>query len=493
MPVDSFNKRPVSEPARNYGNEIAVFPLRFRNRRLERIFRTKWFRATRPANRNWKVASVATYIIITLMLVPASGPGIFEFQWFRLAVCLPLQVLGVIHAIAFKYNERSFHTIFLVTSFATYFNALYSFLFSDPSDAILYLYECALVYVFVHNYYPVRFQVILWFSAVSTSVAFVAFVIVDVSVQVAMLPLDMLLVGTIGMAVTCNSCCYLKEVLARRNFLEIRRARVMTRRAENLRRKALDATVAKSRFLAIAAHELRTPLNGINGFSELLRYMSRGHVSQSAIEKRFIEIEDVAREMSELVDHILEASLVQGEEDTVPETRFNILECLQAAARRSSNRRVRCGVETAGYRDAGQLLMQAHAGTLNIILDNLLALNRVPGSTDYRLSLIPESSPQGAWLILVTPRQGHSNNRSQTDQNDPTLPDSEEGNLRLTEALARKMDASIISFTDDDQHETKALRLPAHRLSLNPDDASDIRAGHAPDWRQPALIGGAGA
>ena len=41
--------------------------------------------------------------------------------------------------------------------------------------------------------------------------------------------------------------------------------------AEKARRRADDANLAKSRFLATMSHELRTPLNAILGFSEVLK------------------------------------------------------------------------------------------------------------------------------------------------------------------------------------------------------------------------------
>lgn len=54
----------------------------------------------------------------------------------------------------------------------------------------------------------------------------------------------------------------------RRRLEDCLRARTLA--AQEARRKAEDASAARSRFLAMMSHELRTPLNGVAGFADLL-------------------------------------------------------------------------------------------------------------------------------------------------------------------------------------------------------------------------------
>ena len=53
-----------------------------------------------------------------------------------------------------------------------------------------------------------------------------------------------------------------------RIFAELEQAKA---NSDEARRRAEEANLAKSRFLATMSHELRTPLNAILGFSEVMK------------------------------------------------------------------------------------------------------------------------------------------------------------------------------------------------------------------------------
>ncbi|RYJ00663.1 MAG: hypothetical protein EON47_13155, partial [Acetobacteraceae bacterium] len=61
----------------------------------------------------------------------------------------------------------------------------------------------------------------------------------------------------------------LSTVMSERRRLETR-LRARTLAAQEARRRAEDASAARSRFLAVMSHEMRTPLNGVAGFAGLL-------------------------------------------------------------------------------------------------------------------------------------------------------------------------------------------------------------------------------
>ena len=64
-----------------------------------------------------------------------------------------------------------------------------------------------------------------------------------------------------------QNCANLEQDLKDMLIAELEEARVMSDQA---RRRAEDANLAKSQFLATMSHELRTPLNAILGFSEVM-------------------------------------------------------------------------------------------------------------------------------------------------------------------------------------------------------------------------------
>lgn len=76
-------------------------------------------------------------------------------------------------------------------------------------------------------------------------------------------------VYNIYMLATVAAVLPLSTVMSERRRLEAR-LRARTLAAQEARRRAEDASAARSRFLAVMSHEMRTPLNGVAGFADLL-------------------------------------------------------------------------------------------------------------------------------------------------------------------------------------------------------------------------------
>ncbi|MHB0867427.1 MAG: ATP-binding protein [Thermoleophilia bacterium] len=84
---------------------------------------------------------------------------------------------------------------------------------------------------------------------------------------------------------------------------------------DNLRRvnlNLLEANRLKSEFLAVMSHELRTPLNAIIGFSEVLKDMGEGELSDRQ-EKYLTNIETSGRRLLRLINDILDLAKVNSE------------------------------------------------------------------------------------------------------------------------------------------------------------------------------------
>ena len=104
------------------------------------------------------------------------------------------------------------------------------------------------------------------------------------------------------------------NTLRRANDLEAlvqeRTAELAARNAELLRsqREAMEATRAKSEFLATMSHEIRTPMNGIIG----LTYLALQHEASDAIRDYLAKIDVTSRTLLRIINDILDFSKVES-------------------------------------------------------------------------------------------------------------------------------------------------------------------------------------
>ncbi len=90
---------------------------------------------------------------------------------------------------------------------------------------------------------------------------------------------------------------------------EVETAKAMS---EEARRRAEDANLAKSRFLATMSHELRTPLNAILGFSEVMGKEVLGPMENDTYRDYANDIHDSGRHLLDLINEILDLSRVEA-------------------------------------------------------------------------------------------------------------------------------------------------------------------------------------
>ncbi|SDE12027.1 ATP-binding protein [Rhodospira trueperi] len=88
-------------------------------------------------------------------------------------------------------------------------------------------------------------------------------------------------------------------------------------------RRAEAANVAKSEFLANMSHELRTPLNAIIGFSELMANRVLGPLPETYAEYPDL-IGGSGRHLLEIVDNVLDLSLIEAESMKLERERFGM-------------------------------------------------------------------------------------------------------------------------------------------------------------------------
>lgn len=82
--------------------------------------------------------------------------------------------------------------------------------------------------------------------------------------------------------------------------------------SDEARRRAEEANLAKSRFLASMSHELRTPLNAILGFSEVMQNEVLGPIGNENYREYARDIHASGRHLLELINEILDLSRIEA-------------------------------------------------------------------------------------------------------------------------------------------------------------------------------------
>lgn len=82
--------------------------------------------------------------------------------------------------------------------------------------------------------------------------------------------------------------------------------------SDEARRRAEEANLAKSRFLASMSHELRTPLNAILGFSEVMADEVLGPMQNPTYKEYARDIHDSGKHLLDLINEILDISRIEA-------------------------------------------------------------------------------------------------------------------------------------------------------------------------------------
>ncbi|MCF6322427.1 MAG: HAMP domain-containing histidine kinase [Rhizobiaceae bacterium] len=82
--------------------------------------------------------------------------------------------------------------------------------------------------------------------------------------------------------------------------------------SEEARRRAEEANLAKSRFLATMSHELRTPLNAILGFSEIMKNEALGPMQNNTYKNYAGDIHSSGDHLLKVINEILDLSRIEA-------------------------------------------------------------------------------------------------------------------------------------------------------------------------------------
>jgi two-component system, cell cycle sensor histidine kinase PleC len=96
--------------------------------------------------------------------------------------------------------------------------------------------------------------------------------------------------------------------------------------SDEARRRAEEANLAKSRFLASMSHELRTPLNAILGFSEVMSHEVMGPLNNPTYKEYSNDIHRSGEHLLNLINEILDLSRIEAGRYELNEEAISILE-----------------------------------------------------------------------------------------------------------------------------------------------------------------------
>ncbi|MCO6186241.1 HAMP domain-containing sensor histidine kinase [Rhizobium sp. L1K21] len=115
--------------------------------------------------------------------------------------------------------------------------------------------------------------------------------------------------------------------------------------SDEARRRAEDANLAKSRFLASMSHELRTPLNAILGFSEVMSNEVMGPLNNPMYKEYANDINNSGKHLLNLINEILDLSRIEAGRYELQETAVSLTDvaedCIGMVQLKANNKSIR--------------------------------------------------------------------------------------------------------------------------------------------------------
>ncbi|MGI9477613.1 MAG: sensor histidine kinase [Hyphomicrobiaceae bacterium] len=191
------------------------------------------------------------------------------------------------------------------------------------------------------------------------------------------------------------------EFRAQKDLLiaELEEARVMSDQA---RRRAEEANLAKSQFLATMSHELRTPLNAILGFSEVMTKEIMGPLENPTYREYTSNIHASGTHLLNLINEILDLSRIEAGKYELHEQAMNVCDTLDDCHRLLQLRAENKGLRLVQDFGSGMATIWADERAMRQIFLNLItnAIKFTPRGGKITISARTEAD--GSQVICVS-------------------------------------------------------------------------------------------
>ena len=171
--------------------------------------------------------------------------------------------------------------------------------------------------------------------------------------------------------------------------------------SDEARRRAEDANLAKSRFLATMSHELRTPLNAVLGFSEVMKNEILGPFGNEHYREYADNIHTSGSHLLNLINEILDLSRIEAGKYDLYEQPVRICDILDDSHGLLKLRAETKGLQIVEHYDATLPPLLADERAVRQICLNLLsnAIKFTP--RDGCITLIAQATVEGGQMLSV--------------------------------------------------------------------------------------------
>lgn len=248
------------------------------------------------------------------------------------------------------------------------------------------------------------------------------------------------------------------------------RAELQTKTEVELRCKAVDASRAKSEFLALVSHELRTPLNAILGFSETIATQAFGSGATERYREYAADIHESGSHLLSIINDILDLTKVEAGRYELHEEEVDLdgllRRCVALLRERAGEKGLVLACQNSDIR------LRADARALKQIVINLLSNAIKFTGQGGRVELRAAAGPQGPEIAVIDSGIGMSpDDLSRAlqpfGQAASALTRSVEGSglgLNVTQALTRLHGGHLAIQSTPGRGTTVVVHLPGSRL-----------------------------
>ena len=172
--------------------------------------------------------------------------------------------------------------------------------------------------------------------------------------------------------------------------------------SEEARKRAEEASLAKSRFLATMSHELRTPLNAILGFSEVMRDEIMGPIGNDTYKEYSDNIHTSGSHLLKLINEILDISRIEAGKHELEEEEIKLPQVVNDACQMIEIKAKQKGVRLDKDFEANLPPVWGDQRALHQVVLNLLsnALKFTPGGG--KVTVTVGWTQKGGQYVCVT-------------------------------------------------------------------------------------------